>query len=174
MFSKEIDQNDVKEVAVFAAGICCHLFNQSVYILRYLTEMGFFDDCLDAAPLAKTMRVNGVTTFLLHVSQCITFRQTQFVTATLISKLSLKSLYFRLGFKVIKYFTTSPHFEKACKRFNYESGKSNVLKKKNWLTMLSNHPPMCCNFYVNRIDLNENKDVFKDLNEVLPSDYWFP
>ena len=26
----------------------------------------------------------------------------------------------------------------------------------------------------NRIDLNESRDVFKDLNEVLPSDYWFP
>ena len=33
---------------------------------------------------------------------------------------------------------------------------------------------MCCNFYGNRIDLNENKDVFKDLNDVSPSDYWFP
>ena len=27
--------------------------------------------------------------------------------------------------------------------------------------------------YDNRIDLNENKDVFKDLNEVPPSDNWF-
>ena len=26
----------------------------------------------------------------------------------------------------------------------------------------------------NRIDLNENKDMFKDLNEVLPSNYWSP
>ena len=28
--------------------------------------------------------------------------------------------------------------------------------------------------YDNRIDLNENKYVFKDLNEVPPSDDWFP
>ena len=27
--------------------------------------------------------------------------------------------------------------------------------------------------YDNIIDLNENKDVFKDLNEFPPSDYWF-
>ena len=26
----------------------------------------------------------------------------------------------------------------------------------------------------NRIDFNENRDVLKDLNEVSPSDYWFP
>ena len=40
-----------------------------------VTEMGCFDDYLDAAPHAKAMRVNGITTFLLHVAQCITFRQ---------------------------------------------------------------------------------------------------
>ena len=28
--------------------------------------------------------------------------------------------------------------------------------------------------YNNRIDLNENKYVFKYLNEFPPSDYWFP
>ena len=38
-----------------------------------VTEMGCFGDYLDAAPRAKIMRVNGITTFLLHVSQCITF-----------------------------------------------------------------------------------------------------
>ena len=36
-------------------------------------EMGFFNDYEDAAPHAKTMRVNGITTFILHVAQCITF-----------------------------------------------------------------------------------------------------
>ena len=50
------------------------------------TDMGWFDDYLDAAPRAKTMRGNGITTFLLHVSQCITLSQTKFVTATLISE----------------------------------------------------------------------------------------
>ena len=38
-----------------------------------VTEMGCFDDYLDAAPHAKTMRVNVITNFLLHISQCIAF-----------------------------------------------------------------------------------------------------
>ena len=40
-----------------------------------VTEMGCFDGYSDAAPRAKTMRVNGITTFILHVSQCITFNK---------------------------------------------------------------------------------------------------
>ena len=40
-----------------------------------VTEMGLFYDYSDAAPRAKTMRVNGITTFILHVSQCIIFRK---------------------------------------------------------------------------------------------------
>ena len=36
-------------------------------------EIGRFDDYSDAAPPAKTMRGNGITTFLLRVDQCITF-----------------------------------------------------------------------------------------------------
>ena len=78
-----------------------------------VTEMGCFGVYLDAAPRAKTMRGNGITTFLLYIAQCITFNQTKFVTATLIAEASLKSLYPSLGFKVIKYFETSPNFEKA-------------------------------------------------------------
>ena len=35
------------------------------------TEMGSLDDYPDAAPQGKSMRVNGITKFLLHVSQCI-------------------------------------------------------------------------------------------------------
>ena len=89
-----------------------------------VTEMGFFDDYLDAAPRAKTMRGNGIFTFLLNVSQCITFSKTKCVTATRIDDSSLKSLYSRLGFKVIKYFSTSTNFEEARKQFHYESGKS--------------------------------------------------
>ena len=36
-------------------------------------EMVLFDDYLDAAPRAKKMRGNCITTFLLHFFQCITF-----------------------------------------------------------------------------------------------------
>ena len=38
-----------------------------------VTDMSCFDDYLDAAPRAKKMRVNYITTFLLHIYQCITF-----------------------------------------------------------------------------------------------------
>ena len=94
------------------------------------TEMDCFDDYSDASPRAKTMRGNGITTFILHVSQCITFRQTKFVTATLIAKAQLESINSSLGFKVIKDFATSSNLEEARKRFNYESGKSKALQKK--------------------------------------------
>ena len=40
--------------------------------------------------------------------------------------------------------------------------------------MSSNHTMTCYNFHDNRIDFNENKYVFKYLNEVPPSDDWLP
>ena len=89
------------------------------------------------------MKGNGITTFLLHVSQCITSHQTKQITAELISEASLKSFYSRLGFKVIKDFATSPNFEVDQKQFHYESGKSKALQKNYWLTMLSKHPTTC-------------------------------
>ena len=92
-----------------------------------VTAMGFFDDHLDVAPCAKTIRLNGLTTFILHVAQYITFNQTESVTETLISEAQFKSLYSRLPFKVIKDFAMSPNFEEARKRFHYESGKSKEL-----------------------------------------------
>ena len=95
-----------------------------------VTEMGCFDDYSDAAPQATTMRGNCIHTFHLHVSQCITLNHTYFVLVTLISKSRLKSLYSRLGFKIIKYFATSPNFEEARKQFHYESGKSKEFQKQ--------------------------------------------
>ena len=92
--------------------------------------MGCFDVYLDDSPHAKTTRGNGITTFLLHVSQCITFRKINLVTETIITRALFKSFYSRLGFKIIKAFATSPNFEESCKRFNCESGKSKALKKK--------------------------------------------
>ena len=46
---------------------------QGILVDYAVTEMGCFDNYLDAAPHAKTMRGNGITTFILHVAQCITF-----------------------------------------------------------------------------------------------------
>ena len=138
-----------------------------------VTEMGFFDDYLDAAPRAKTVRVNCITTFLLHVAQCITFRQTNIFTALLLAETSLKSFYSRLGFNVIKDFATSYHFKEACKQFNHESGKSKALQKKTiGLKCHQTFPRRVTILHDNRIDFNENRNVLKYLNEVPPSDDW--
>ena len=97
------------------------------------------------------------------------------VTATLIDKALLQSLYFRLVLKVIKYFATSPNSEKARKQFIYESGKSNAFQKKQ--ICLQCYPTITRSVKIlsdNQIDLNENKDIIKDLNEIPSSDDWFP
>ena len=48
-----------------------------ILVYYAVTDMGCFDDYSDAAPRAKTMRGDCITTFLLHVAQCITFHQTK-------------------------------------------------------------------------------------------------
>ena len=87
----------------------------------------------------------------------------------------MKSFYSRLGFKVIKDFATSHNFEEARKQFYYKSGKSNILQKQKiglqcHLTILQRVTIL----HENRIDFNENRYVFKYLNDVPPSDDWFP
>ena len=139
-----------------------------------VTEMGCFDDYSDNGPHSKTMRVYGITNFILHVSQCIIFNQTKFVTSTIIANDWLKSLYSRLCYKIIKDFTTSTNFKEACKQFHYESGKSNLFQKQtiglqcyltiSWRVKVLND---------NQIDKNKYSAVYKYLNEVSPSDYWF-
>ena len=88
------------------------------------TEMGFLDDYSDADQNHKIIRGNGITTFILHVSQCTIFNQTNRVKTILISNASLKSFYSRLGFKVINDFGTFTNFEEPLSRFHYETGKS--------------------------------------------------
>ena len=85
----------------------------------------------------------------------------------------MNSLYSRLSFEVIKDFAASPNFEKARKQFYYKSGKSKALQKPTvglqcYLTI----PRRVTILHGNRIDFNENRDVFKDLNGVPPSDDW--
>ena len=84
------------------------------------TEMGFLNDYSDSDPNQKSIRGNGITTFLFHVSQYIIFNLTNRVKTILIANASLKSFYSRLGFTVIKDFTTSTNFEVAPSRFHYE------------------------------------------------------
>ena len=111
----------------------------------------------------------GLETGNNNISQCIDFNQTHFFTATLNPEALLKSLYSRLRFKVIKDLATSTNSKEACKRFRYDSGKYKELKKQTiglqcYLTI----PQRVTIIHDNRIDFNENRDVFKDLNEVPP------
>ena len=88
---------------------------------------------------------------------------------------SVEVIFLRLGFKVIKDFGTSPHFEEARKWFNYESGKSREFQKK--IIGLKCHQTFRQSvtiFHDDRIDFNEHRNVFKDIKEVPPSEDWFP
>ena len=98
-----------------------------------------------------------------------------FFTATIIAEALLKSFYSRKGFKVIKYSATSPNFEEAHKKFHYESGKSKSLQNQTIGLRCHLTIPRCVTIiHENRIDFNENRDVFKDLNDIPPSDDSFP
>ena len=46
---------------------------ESMLVEYAATEMGFLDDYSDADPNYKSIRGNGITTFLLHIAQCIIF-----------------------------------------------------------------------------------------------------
>ena len=140
-----------------------------------VTDMGCFDEYSDAVPRDQKMRGNGINTFILNVAQCINFNQTKFVTATIISEARLKSLYSRLYFKVIIYLVISTNFEKDRKWFHYKSEKSKVLQnQKIDLQCYPTIPKRVTIIYDNLIDFNENRDMLKDLNEVPPSNNWFP
>ena len=83
---------------------------KSMLIEYAATEIGFLDDYSDSDPNHKSIKGNGITTFLFHVADCILLCITNFVETILIANASLKSFYSRLGFTVIKYFTTSTTF----------------------------------------------------------------
>ena len=122
------------------------------------TEMVFLDYYSDADPNHKSIRVNGITTFLFHVSQCIIFHLTNFVKTILIANASLKSFHSRLGFTVIKYFATSTTFEAACSRFHYEKGKYKAEQKQTiGLQCLYTIPRKARFLHDNRINLNIHK-----------------
>ena len=94
------------------------------------TEMGFLDYYSDADPNHKSIRGDGITTFLFHDAQCIILCLTNSIKTILIANASLESFYSRLGFTVIKYFATSTTFEAAHSQFHYEKGKSKAEQKQ--------------------------------------------
>ena len=51
---------------------------QIIFVDYAVTDTGCFDDYSDAAPCAKKIMGNGITTFLLRVAPCITFNQNIF------------------------------------------------------------------------------------------------
>ena len=116
---------------------------KSMLIEYAATEMGFLDDYYDADTNHKSIRGNGITTFLFHVAQCIIFNLKNHVKTILIFNVSLKTFYSRLGFTVIKDFVTSTTFEAARRRFHYETGKSKADQKKYWPTVFTHHPTTC-------------------------------
>ena len=63
---------------------------ESMLVDYAASEMGSLDDYSDAAPQGKSMRGNSITTFLLHVAQCIIFNQTNNVKTILIADASLR------------------------------------------------------------------------------------
>ena len=105
--------------------------------------MGFLDDYSDADPNHKSIRGNGITTYLFHVDQCIVFCLTNSVKTILIANASLNTFYSRLGFTVIKDFVTSTNFEAARSRFHYETGKYKADQKNYWLTLFTHNPTTC-------------------------------
>ena len=116
-----------------------------IMLIEYAaTEMGFLDYYSDAYPNHKSIRGNGITTFLFHVAQCIIFCLTNSVKTILIANASLKTFYSRLGFTVNKNFVTSNTFEAACSRFHYETGKSKADQEKNYLLAVFTHHPTTC------------------------------
>ena len=81
----------------------------------------------------------------------------------------MKSFYTRLGFNVIKYFATSINFEVARKLFYCDSGKFRVFQEqKNGLQCYITIPQSVIFLHDNKIELNENRDMLRDLNDVPP------
>ena len=95
---------------------------KSMLIEYAATEMGFLCYYSYADPNHKSIKENGITTFIFHVAQCIIFNKKKHVKTIIIANVSLKTFYSRLGFSVIKDFVTSTTFEAARRKFHYETG----------------------------------------------------
>ena len=93
------DQNAYKFAPTYrdeSTAYHCHMISVVVFfysnklkvmLVDYLvTYMGCFDDYYDSARRAKTMSGNGITTFLFHFSQCITFLQNRFLQQLLLPR----------------------------------------------------------------------------------------
>ena len=94
---------------------------------------------------------------------------------SIVANASLKSFYSRLGFTVIKYLVTSTTFEAACSRFHYETGKSKANQTKTiGLQCLYTIPLRVTFLHDYRMNINTQKNVFRDLYGISTSETWFP
>ena len=123
--------------------------------------MGFLGDYPDADPNHKSIRLNGITTFLLHVAHCIIFDQTKRVKTILIDNASLKSFYSRLGFKVIKDFENLLILKRLASDFIMSQENLKQIRKKIVLQCLQTIPRRVIFLHDNRINLNIQKCVQK-------------
>ena len=64
-----------------------------------VTDMGLFGDDLDAAPRAKKMRGNGLTTILLRVAQYITFHPFYFFYSNTYFQSIIEVILFNVRFQ---------------------------------------------------------------------------
>ena len=137
--------------------------------------MGFLDDYSDADPNHKSIRGNGITTFIFQVAQCILFCLTNSVKTILIANASLNTFYSRLGFTVIKGFVSSTNFEAARSRFHYDKGRSKAQQKQTiGLQCLYTIPRRVKFLYDDQINFNIHKNVCRDLYVNSTSETWFP
>ena len=136
--------------------------------------MGFLDDYSDADPNQKSIRGNGITTFIFHVALCIIFNITNQVKTILIANVSLKTFYSSLGFFVIKIFATSTKFEAARRQFHYDTRKSKEDEIKTiGLQCLYTIPRRVKFLHDNRINFNTQKNVFRYLDGISTSETFF-
>ena len=102
------------------------------------------------------------------------FQSKNHVKTRLITNVSLKTFYSRLGFTVIKYFVTSTTFEAARRKFHYETVKSKADQKKTiGLQCLHTIPRRVTFLDEDRMNLNIQKNVFRDLDGISTSETWF-
>ena len=139
------------------------------------TDMGFLDDYYDADPNHKSIRVNGIATFLFHVAKYIIFCLTNCVKTILIANASLNSFYSRLGFTVIKHFATYTTFEASRSQFHYEKVKCKAEQKQTIeLQCLYTIPRRVRFIHDYRINFNIHKNVFRYLDVISTPENWFP
>ena len=127
--------------------------------------MGFLDYYSSAYPNHKSIRGNGITTFLLHVAQCIIFNLTNHVKTIIIANVSLKTFYSRLGFKVfLKILWLLIILNRLAANLIMRKENLKHIRKNIGLQCLHTIQQRVTFIHDDRINFNINKNVFIDLD----------